>query len=990
MKTWNKLLMGRFFLNEYTRFTFAVLIFLSLALSSYAQTGQVYRYKSTSFTGSWASISGTGSYLAGGIDDGSFSFAGPNFAFNYDSVNYNANTTMYMGWNGLVGWKTPSNGNFYNDGVGSSQLSKLVCFFACDLYFGSGSGVYSQTTGTSPNRVFTVERDNWCTFINTSYITSVQIKFYETSNIIEVLYKDHGFYLAAPADGDGGGVGLNGDLSTSSTDYIRYGSSAMTSTPSTDVRFSPPINTPPSQLSLQPKSLDFGSLFVGDADTLCVTASSVGVNKLAINGTGLSGSPDFSLVSATANNGDSLNSGATATYCFRFSPITIGLRSATFTLVTNGQDSGTQFVTLVGHGKAPAVRYGATSLFRREDVKLGDSLTQYIPVSSTGTGPLTFSSIYIKGLDSNSYFVSYFPQNPLTQGTSDSIGITFAPEVEGRPDAEVVINSDAINIPSDTVTLLGIGIIGHLVVTPSIGSGNTLSFDSVSMGDSVCATISLTNIGTDTVRITHQVLASADADFTFYPLSGADTMILPEQTKLANVCFKPIKEGIRFATIRFLTDIPLTFETPRLDTSSFTINVTGVGVPFGQLSVAGQLVDSAIIGQQVCEIDTVRNLGSSPILITSATLDGTNASEFTASGLSPVPFTLQPGQSKMVTICFTPQARGLRTAHITFTGTTSDKLLVDSVQILGYGLQTCASATPMPATFGTNGLTLVGSTDTAIITVTNCGDVTTVYTAAPSPAAYTILGPSTSGNVAPNGTTTFTVLFTPTAIGAVPGTLSFQGGLPSSVPLGGVGAGVNATASGEGPTIPKGSCQNFTVTITNNGNIDWNAGTPTITGSNAADFTLVSGPTPNPIPAHSSAQIVFNFCPTTTSSESAQLTFQSSSPTPLTPFSYPLTGNGTTSGVPTRSLQNGFSLDQNYPNPFHGQTQLTIVIPQSSVVRLDIVNQAGEVVQSVMNQHMDAGSFTVTIDATNLASGTYYYSLTSGNVRLTRQMVLVK
>jgi hypothetical protein len=234
------------------------------------------------------------------------------------------------------------------------------------------------------------------------------------------------------------------------------------------------------------------------------------------------------------------------------------------------------------------------------------------------------------------------------------------------------------------------------------------------------------------------------------------------------------------------------------------------------------------------------------------------------------------------------------------------------------------------------------------------------------------------------------VLFTPTAIGAVPGTLSFQGGLPASVPLGGVGAGVNATATGEGPTIPKGSCQNFTVTITNNGNIAWNAGTPTITGANAGDFTVVSGPTPDPIPANGSAQIIFNFCPTTTSSESAQLTFPGSSPAPLTPFSYPLTGNGTTSGVPTRSSQEGFSLDQSYPNPFHGQTQVTIGIPQESMVRMDIVNQAGEVVQSVMNQRMTEGSYTVTIDASNLASGTYYYSLTSGNVRLTRQMVLVK
>jgi hypothetical protein len=105
-----------------------------------------------------------------------------------------------------------------------------------------------------------------------------------------------------------------------------------------------------------------------------------------------------------------------------------------------------------------------------------------------------------------------------------------------------------------------------------------------------------------------------------------------------------------------------------------------------------------------------------------------------------------------------------------------------------------------------------------------------------------------------------------------------------------------------------------------------------------------------------------------------------------------VTVSGTTSSasVSEKTSQDGFTLGQSYPNPFHGQTQVTIGIPQESVVRMDIVNQAGEVVESVMNQRMGEGSYTVTIDASNLASGTYYYSLTSGNVRLTRQMVLVK
>ena len=302
----------------------------------------------------------------------------------------------------------------------------------------------------------------------------------------------------------------------------------------------------------------------------------------------------------------------------------------------------------------------------------------------------------------------------------------------------------------------------------------------------------------------------------------------------------------------------------------------------------------------------------------------------------------------------------------------------------------CAFATPLTVTFGATGKTLVGTRDTTVITVTNCGTVATSFTAAATPANYSILGSATSSNVEPNGTASFSVVFAPTTIGAYPGTLSFTGGLPASVPLTGVGAGVMATATGEAGNVATGDCQDFAVTITNGGNVDWNAGAPAISGTNAADFTIVSGPTPNPITAQAMATMTINFCPTAIGTETASLTFPSASPAPISSFDYSLIGTGLGGGVAEKTSQDGFLLGQSYPNPTNGPAVVTFTLPVDAPVRIDLIDAKGVIVRTALTGRMTAGDHSVTLDAKDIASGIYFYTLISGDVRLMRQMTIMR
>ncbi len=89
-------------------------------------------------------------------------------------------------------------------------------------------------------------------------------------------------------------------------------------------------------------------------------------------------------------------------------------------------------------------------------------------------------------------------------------------------------------------------------------------------------------------------------------------------------------------------------------------------------------------------------------------------------------------------------------------------------------------------------------------------------------------------------------------------------------------------------------------------------------------------------------------------------------------------------------VPNVYSLSQNYPNPFNPVTNIKFSIPNTGVVKLVIYDIMGREVLSLINQNLQSGSYTVDVDASNLSSGVYFYSLTAGDFKDTKKMMLVK
>ncbi|MCK4856697.1 MAG: T9SS type A sorting domain-containing protein [candidate division Zixibacteria bacterium] len=100
-------------------------------------------------------------------------------------------------------------------------------------------------------------------------------------------------------------------------------------------------------------------------------------------------------------------------------------------------------------------------------------------------------------------------------------------------------------------------------------------------------------------------------------------------------------------------------------------------------------------------------------------------------------------------------------------------------------------------------------------------------------------------------------------------------------------------------------------------------------------------------------------------------------------------GNLMETHVEKTALPDNFMLSQNVPNPFNPTTKIGIDLPVVTDWTLDIYNVNGQLIKSYNGTN--AGHVEVTWDASNVASGVYFYRLTAAGLFTdTKKMVLMK
>ncbi len=89
-------------------------------------------------------------------------------------------------------------------------------------------------------------------------------------------------------------------------------------------------------------------------------------------------------------------------------------------------------------------------------------------------------------------------------------------------------------------------------------------------------------------------------------------------------------------------------------------------------------------------------------------------------------------------------------------------------------------------------------------------------------------------------------------------------------------------------------------------------------------------------------------------------------------------------------IPNEFVLQQNYPNPFNPTTKIKYSIPTAQFVTLTVYNELGQEVAVLVSEYQHQGNYSTDFDASNLASGIYFYTLRAGNFVASKKMMLIK
>ncbi|MHC1706606.1 MAG: T9SS type A sorting domain-containing protein [Bacteroidales bacterium] len=75
------------------------------------------------------------------------------------------------------------------------------------------------------------------------------------------------------------------------------------------------------------------------------------------------------------------------------------------------------------------------------------------------------------------------------------------------------------------------------------------------------------------------------------------------------------------------------------------------------------------------------------------------------------------------------------------------------------------------------------------------------------------------------------------------------------------------------------------------------------------------------------------------------------------------------------STESGFTLSQNMPNPFNGNTQINYTLPENSFVKLELLDIVGKQIAVLSEGQQTSGTHTYTFSGDALADGVYFYRM---------------
>jgi hypothetical protein len=248
-------------------------------------------------------------------------------------------------------------------------------------------------------------------------------------------------------------------------------------------------------IAVEPTSLDFGSVTVGQTRELPITVRNTGNAMLSMSAITASNAR----FSATPAGAFDLAPGATREVTVRFSPTAAGAQLGTLTVASNG---GTATVSLAGTGTAAPTAVLAVDPRSLDFGSVTVGQTRELPITVRNSGNATLS---INAIGRSNPLFTATPGGAfdLAPGASREVSVRFSPTAAGAQTGTLTIVSNA---GSANVALIGTGAAAPAAVM--LLDPTSLDFGAVAAGQTKELQITVLNIGNATLSITNPITFS--------------------------------------------------------------------------------------------------------------------------------------------------------------------------------------------------------------------------------------------------------------------------------------------------------------------------------------------------------------------------------------------------------------------------------------------------------------------------------------------------
>jgi hypothetical protein len=287
---------------------------------------------------------------------------------------------------------------------------------------------------------------------------------------------------------------------------------------------------------------------------------------------------------------------------------------------------------------------------------------QLTGVGSAETADVVLGSPTLGGTNANQFTHNFgsTPNARLAPGESTTRTMTFAPTSAGSKTATLDINHSGSNTPV-SVPLSGAGTTPQV---PTLGvSPGSLSFGSVTMGQTAGLNLQLTNQGTsDLVVDATTISGSAAAQFSDNFNDATNVTLVPGASTTVVVTFAPTSTGDKTATLSIAHtggNTPVTVPLSGTATTLPTLGVSPGSLSFGSVTV----------GQTAGLNLQLTNQGTTNLVVDATTISGSAAAQFSDNFNDAANVTLVPGASTTVVVTFAPASTGNKTATLSIAHT---------------------------------------------------------------------------------------------------------------------------------------------------------------------------------------------------------------------------------------------------------------------------------------------------------------------------------